>query len=254
MASYYFLITALPPLALGKKPEISFQELMEMLELNLTGADRKKVRTLLRPIDLYNIRALWLGFPLDERGNYTEKEVEEALLVKDPIPSYLVEYLDRYESTVDRLRYFSSLYASLFREEDLNGFLLKYYRLEREIRLVFTALRSKKMGRDLIRELQFEDPYDPFIADLLAQKDAADYTPPKEYEDLKTLFMENGKDPQKLNQAILKYRFEKIEEMEENQDFTIDRVLNYMARLLIVESLEALDPEKGMNAVEQLSQ
>ena len=254
MANYYFLITALPPLAIGKKPEISFSEMREMLDLNLTAADRKKIKTFLRPIDLYNIRALWMGFPLDERGNYTSKGLEEALLVRDWLPSYLAEYLDRYESTADRLRFFSSLYASLFREENLDGFLLKYYRFEREIRLVLTALRSKKTGRDLTRELQFEDPYDSFVADILSQKDAAEYTPPKEYEDLKTVFMENSGSPEKLNRAILKYRFEKIEEMEENQDFTIDRVLNYLARLFIVESLEALDPEKGMDAVERLSQ
>lgn len=78
--------------------------------------------------------------------------------------------------------------------------------------------------------------------------------PPKEYEDLKTLFMENSSSPQKLNEAILRYKFEKIEEMEENQDFTIDRILNYIARLLIVESLNQLDQEKGITAVEQLSQ
>jgi uncharacterized protein DUF2764 len=258
MANYYFLITALPPVSIGKKPEITFKGLMEMLALNLTPKDLQLVGLLLQPIDLYNMRALWLGFPLDDRGNYKAKELEEALLVKDMLPPYVIDYLERYESTNDRLRYFSSLYVSLFRDEQthLKGFLKKYYQLEREIRLVLTALRSKKTGRDLVRELQFEDPYEPFVSDILAQKDAADYIPPKEYEDLKTLFMENSSSPQKLNRAILQYRFEKIEEMEENQDFTIDRVLCYIARLLIVESLEQLDLEKetGTIALEQLSQ
>ncbi len=262
MTNYYFLITALPVISIGKKPEISFKELMEMLVLNLTSRDLQLVGLLLRPIDLYNIRALWLGFPLDDRGNYKAKELEEALLVKDMLPPYVIDYLDRYESTADRLRYFSSLYVSLFRDEQIhlpnrkNGFLLKYFQFERELRLVLTALRSKKSGRDIVRELQFEDPYDPFVSDILAQKDAAEYTPPKEYEDLKTLFMENSQSPQRLNRAILQYRFEKIEEMEENQDFTIDRVLSYIARLLIVESLDQLDQEKetGTLIVEQMSQ
>ncbi len=220
MASYYFLITALPSISIGKKPEITFKELMEMLVLNLTPRDLRLVGVLLRPIDLYNIRALWLGFPLDDRGNFKAKELEEALLVKDMLPPYVIDYLERYESTSDRLRYFSSLYVSLFRDEPpaLKGFLLKYYQFERELRLVLTALRAKKTGRDIVRELQFEDPYEPFISDILAQKDASDYTPPKEYEDLKILFVENSSQSQKLNRAILQYRFEKIEEMEENQD------------------------------------
>jgi len=180
MASYYYLITALPPISLGKKPEISFKELMDMLVLNLTRRDLHLVEILLRPIDLYNIHALWLGFPLDDRGNYKAKELEEALLIRDLLPPYVVDYLERYESTADRLRYFSSLYVSLFRDEqlELKGFLLKYFQFEREMRLVLTALRSKKTGRDLVRELQFEDPFEPFVAEILAQKDAADYTPP----------------------------------------------------------------------------
>lgn len=249
MANYYFLITAFPPLTLGIKPELSFKEVKEMLRLNLTAADFGKVRQLLRPIDFYNIRALWLGLPLDDRGNFDGKDLEEALLVREAIPLYLVDFLDRYESTQERLRYFSSLYASLYREET-EGFLQKYYQLERELRLILTALRAKISGKDLVRELQFEDPTDPLVADILAQKDAADYTPPRDFDDLKTLFMDNYSDPQKLNRAILQYKFGKIEEMEEAQDFSIDRVLAYLARLMIVESLSELNKEKG---IEQLS-
>lgn len=190
MANYYFLITALPPLTLGVKPEISFKEAKEMLALNLTPSDAHEVKRLLRPIDLYNIRALWLGLPLDERGNFEAKNLEEELLVQESLPPYLIDFLERYEATQDRLRYFSSLFVSFYRDElpKLKGFNLKYYKFERELRLVLTALRAKRQGRDIVRELQFEDPTDPFVADILAQKDAPEYTPPMEFEELKTLF------------------------------------------------------------------
>lgn len=258
MFGYYFLVAALPPISFGKPPEIHFKELLEWLASNLSAGDFRLLEKLLWPIDLYNIRALWLGQPLDDRGNYKAKglkDLEEALLVRDSLPQYISDYLDKYESPSDRLRYFSSLYASLYREEQphLKGFLLAYYQMEREIRLTLTALRCKKMGRDILRELQFEDPYDPFVASILAQKDALEYTPEKEYEDLKTLFMENSSEPGKLHRALLQYRFAKLEEMEENQDFTVDRILNYAARLLIAESLEPWDREKGTAALEQMS-
>jgi hypothetical protein len=116
------------------------------------------------------------------------------------------------------------------------------------------ALRAKRQKRELVRELQFEDPADPLIAQMLAQKDAPDYTPPQEYEELKNLFVDNVSEPLKLHRAISQYRFEQLEEMEENQDFGIDRILCYIARLMIVESLAYLDKEQGMIAVEQLSQ
>lgn len=227
-----------------------------MLALNLTAGDLHEVERLLRPIDLYNIRAFWLGLPLDERGNFTALNLEEELLVQDALPPYLIDYLSRYESTPDRLRYFSSLFASLYRDElpKLKGFNLKYYQFERELRLVLTALRAKRAGRDIIRELQFEDPTDPFVAQIIAQKEAADYTPPREYEELKNLFIDNVSDPLKLHRAILQYRFDKVEEIEENQQFSIDRILGYIVRLIIVESLTDLNKEQGMIAVEQMSQ
>ena len=253
MANYYFLVAAFPPLSPDAKPDLSFQEVRELFALNLTAADLGKVERLLRPIDLYNIRALWLGAPLDHKGNLSAKELEEELLVGDTLPGYLIEYLQKYESPSDRLRYFSSLFASLYREEGphLNGFLLVYYRFEREVRLVLTALRAKRSGQDLPRQLQFEDPTDPWIAEILAQKEAPDYTPPREFEDLKTLFVDNCSDPRKLHRAIVGYQFRKIEEMERPEDFGIDRVLAYLARLILVESVTGLDVEKGK---EQLSQ
>ncbi|HSX38808.1 MAG TPA: DUF2764 family protein [Chlamydiales bacterium] len=252
---YYFLLSALPPLSLQTEPEMTFLELKDFLSLNLNTADWKKFQVLLRPIDLYNIRALWLGQPLDERGVLNEKELEEALLVRDFLPAYFIDFLDRYETTEERLNAFPSLYAMLFRETDapLKGFLHRYHVFERERMLILTALRAKLTGKDLVRELQFEDPNDPFIAYLLSQKDAAEFTAPKEYEDLKVIFVKNVHNPEELNRAILEYRLRKIEDMEEEEPpFSIGRVLGYAARFLIVENWFRLDWEKGKLEVEKL--
>ena len=254
---YYFVLLALPPLSFRHKPEIAFNDLKDTLSLNLTPHDQERLESLLRTIDLYNIRAFWLGQPLDDRGNLGAKNLEEALLVRDRLPTYLVDYLERYESTHERLRNFPALIASQYREkgEQEKGFLGRYFQFERELLLILAALRSKQTRRDIVRELQFEDPMDPTVAYILAQKDAPDFTPPQEFEQLKILFVENTRDPEKLNRAILEYRFEKIEEMEqENTPFSMDQVLAYVAKFLIIESWFQRDLEKGRLAVEQLSQ
>lgn len=252
MTQYYFLAAALPSLSLKTAPEMSFKELCDLLSMNLTASDLKQFDLLLEPIDLYNIKALWMGLPMDDRGTMTGKKLEEALLVREDLPSYLSDFLDRYESVEERLRYFAALYAAMYRQE-AKGFIGKYYAFERHLRLVLTALRSKKMGRDLVKELQFEDPQDPFVAQILAQKDGLDYVPPAEYEEVKALFMEHSMDPRKLSEVFLKYRFEKIGEWEENESFTLDRILAYAARLLIVESILPPDQEKESIAIEELS-
>lgn len=255
--AYYFVCSAFPPLSLNTKPEMSFKEAREMLALNLSPGDLKQVDLLVRVIDLSNLRAFWLDLPAeewDDKGNYGPKELEEILLLSERLPPYLLDFLEKYESTADRLHYFPSLFASFYREEKVKGFLKKYFEQEREIRLVLTALRSQMFGSDLSRELQFEDPQDPFVAQILAQKGAEEYLPPSEYEELKTIFRDTLSHPQRLHQAVLEFRLEKIEELEEMAPFTMDQVLGYMARLNLVEEWHHLDPAEGKMILEHLSE
>lgn len=252
MVKYYFVVSALPHLTIAKAPEMSFKELRDLALMNLTAKDLAQFDLLLEQINLYNIKAFWLGLPLDERGTLSAKELEEALLVPGLLPSYISDFLERYESIEDRLAFFSSLYVSMYSQKR-EGFLAKYYALEREIALVLAALRAKKTGRDIVRELQFEDPYDPFVMQILAQKDAPDYVPPMEYEDLKALFVQNSGDPRKMYEKILKYRFEKVGELAENEHFTLDRILAYAARLLILEKIWEAPKISANIAIEEMS-
>ncbi len=222
------------------------------MEMNLTPRDLDIFHHLLEPIDLYNVKALWLGIPIDDRGTLASKELEEELLVRDALPAYLTDFLETYETVEDRLRYFSALYAGMYAQE-FSGFLGWYFAFERDVRLVLTALRAKATKRDIARELQFEDPSDPKVAQILSQKDVSEYTPPMEYEDLKVLFVENSQDPRKLAEALLKYRFDKVGEWEMQEHFTLDRILAYAARLLMIESIVKMSPEQTHAAMEELN-
>jgi hypothetical protein len=252
VARYYFVVLSLPPLTFGSRPEMSYKELKLTLDMNLTPRDAKRFQILMQPIDLYNIKALWQSLPLDDRGTIPTKELEEALLVRDNLPTYLLEFLEKYDTQEDRLRYFAYTYAAMLRRK-YPGFLGWYIQFEREVRLVLTALRSKKWKKDLLKELQFEDSKDPFVMQILAQKDAPDYDPPAEYQDLKELFLKHAHDPKELNLAILKYRFDKIGEIEGQEHFTLDRILAYTARLLVLEKMTNLESPKAKEMIENLS-
>lgn len=249
---YYFVLASLPPLTFGAVPDMSFKELRSLASENFSHSDFRAFEQLLGAIDLYNVKALWLGAPLDDRGTLSPKELEEALLIREGIPAFLIDFIERYESKEERLRNFSSLYASLY-NQIFSGFLGFYYTLEREARLVLTALRAKKSGHDIVKELRFEDPLDPFVAAILAQKDVSDYTPPPEYDDLKLLFVENGSDPSELMRAFTKYRFKKFEEYGETEMFSLDQILAYAARLLMIENWNAPDAGKVSATLEELS-
>ena len=182
--------------------------------------------------------------------------MEEELLVGGYLPQFILDFLTRYETLSDRLRYFSYLYAEFYRQaiEETQGFLKDYFQFEREVRLVLTALRAKENGRDLSREFQFEDLADPLVVLLLAQKDA-EARLPQEYEELKTAFLENRSQPRELQKAILEFRFSRIEEMEgrASMPFGMEQVLGYLARLGIVEEWESFDKNLGRAALEQIT-
>jgi hypothetical protein len=247
VANYYFLAASLPPLVLGEKPDLPFDHLISRLDINLEKKDVQKMLIFRRWIDLNNIRSLYLEDAVDPRGNLSEKELDQALLLQDDLPEYVFDFLGQFESVQEKLRFFPGLLAAYFREEiELSdGFLKKYLEFERSWRLVLMGIKAKELGRDLTEELQFEDLKDPLVMDLLSQKDSITYDPPPEFVSLKEKYLACGPDPLLQFKEISKWRFKQIEEMATQPLFSMDWILSYMAQLLIVEQWNELDSEKG---------
>jgi hypothetical protein len=255
MAKYYFIGTLLPSLSFDAPPEISFAELERLFRDNLTSKDLEKTLVIRRFYDILNLRALWLEEEFDPRGEFTALELSETLMSRAGLPDYVYEFVDRYPKKEDRIRHFPFLLAKFFQSADrLNDpFLRRYLNFERELRLVMTAFRAKKLGRDLSVELQYEDPEEDLIAQLLAQQEAKTYEPPEKYKDLKVLFDKYGDNPLALQKALDKYRFETIENFVDMADvFSIDRLLAYFLQFMIVEKWFELDKDKGMRIVDTI--
>ncbi len=254
MLGNYYIVTSLPSIAIGMPPEISFEEFDHLLVTHLSASDYAQAQAIRRYYDIQNIKSYWLKEPLDPRGNYNFNQLEEALLNKSDFPKYVYQFLDEHEGLEERLKYFPELVATYFREEinASSGFLKEYLELEREMRLVLTGFRAKKLGRDPAYELQFENPDDPVVAQILAQKNSLTYEPPTKFEELKPLFEEHYNDPLALHQALNEYKFEKVENMVGLEIFTLRRILAYMVQLILVEKWIELDKQKGMKVVESI--
>lgn len=250
--NYYFLASALPELQIGYPPDISFNTFRYILKVNLTPEDYSKTRIIRRYYDIQNIRTFWLKQELDPRGHFNENELEEALVTQTGFPDYVYDFFERYEPLEDRLHNFSALVGAYFQNEieSTDGFVKEYLTFEREWRLVLTGFRAKVLGRDLAKELQFEDPNDEIVAQIMAQKDAKSYEPPSRYSDLKGAFEQHRNSPLELHKALCEYRFQKVESMYGIDVFSISRILAYMSQLIIVEKWLELDKKKGLQVVE----
>jgi hypothetical protein len=251
LKNYYFLSTSLPGLSLTTPPEITYEDLNKLFDWNLSKKDKKQLEEFKKFIDLKNLRLFLLKKPFDPRGNLSLKEMEEAIEVENFFPRYLTDFLKTHESIEGKLKYFPYLYAKFF-QETKEGFNKEYFQFEKELRLVLTALRAKKLDRDLLFELQYEDSKDFFIADMLAQIPHSDYTPPQEYLKVKELFQEHAGDPKTLHEAFVKVRIQWIQHMMENKPFTMDFILGYFAQFLLVEDWHQLDRAKGKSILESI--
>ena len=232
-------------------PEISYKELQYLFDWNLSFRDKMKLQEFKRFIDLKNLRLFFLKRPLDPRGNLNHKEIEEAIEVGNFFPSYVLDFLKREESFDAKLKFFPYLFAKFFQEKR-EGFNEKCFQMEQELRLVLTALRAKKLDRDLLFELQYEDPTNFFIRDILSQNSQEEYVPPAEYSRVKELYENLVQDPKELYKAMLEFRVKRIEELVEDKPFTIDFLLGYFAHFLLVEDWNQLDSAKGKAVLESI--
>lgn len=259
MTEYFFLASLLPQLEIGHIPSLGYLELKELLSVNLRKRDLEVVKQFLRQIDYENIRAYWAGEPLDRRGNLTRDEIEQSLLdyswpEDEEFPYFFIDFLNKYHSNEERVAHFQILLSSYYEDmlENSSGFLKKYFELQKQWRLVIMGFRAKQLGRDLSIELQYEEISEPFIAQILAQKDAKEYEPPFEYKDLRPVFEAHRENPIELHKALYEYQFNHMIELWGGQLFTIDRILNYMARLILVERWNELDMQKGIEVIDQI--
>lgn len=255
MTEYYYLGTALPALRIGDSPEINFQEFQTLLQDNLTDADYKKTQHIRWLYDIYNIRAFWTEEPLDHWGNLDKNALEDALITREgPLPEFVFDYLQEYETLEERLKNFPSLFIRFFEKmaAKTSGFRQKYAIFERNLRLALTAFRARQLGRSLEKELQYENPEEEVVAQLLAQKDAKTFEPPIGFEDLKPILEDYYSSPMELQKALYEYRFNKLEEFVGLDSFSIDRILLYLVEYIMVDKWMQLDRKKGVEIVDTI--
>jgi len=252
---YYFILCSVPTLSLDFSPEINFDEFQKMLDLNIAERDKKKLYIFKQYIDIKNLRSFWSGREIDWRGNLHAKLIEEALLTEDFLPSFVFDFASAYEDTASRLKNFSYLPIKFLRdmEKQTTGFLKWFFSQERKISIVISALRSRRLSRDLAYEMQYEDREDFLVKSLIDQSQTDSFFFPKEFEEIKKIYEENFDKPLLLEQKLLQYKIKKIEQREELQPFfTIDHILAYMAKLMMVEDWYKLDENTSKTIVDSL--
>ncbi len=249
---HFFIYSSLPAIDFTCKPDISNDDFMSLLNLNLSKRQMKKVNTLKLWIDIYNVHASLLSDSFDDRGNFSKsflyKLLFEKEIIVEKVPDYILEFLYKYDNEEDRKKNIGWLISQYFKNEIKNssGFLKEFLTFEYRWRVLIAGYRCKKIGRDLIRELQFENMDDPIVEYVLAQSGgASSFVFPFEYKNLEISLIDAGPNPSKQYEALAKFRFDFYLKYILNYQFTFCAVTAFMMNLWILEEHYALKQDVG---------
>ena len=255
MSRYAFIDTLLPTLRVGQAPEIDSYELDFIMKLNLKKSDFEEISHIRRLVDIDNILALASGTQFLPGGNLNEGQLQEALISDGQLPSWIMSFLETYPQDQERVAHFPELYHTFFQKEKetTTGFLKTYFEFEWQWRLVMLSLRAKELGRDLAKELKYEDPEDDFVNELLSQREGKGFEAPLAMQPLQAIYKRKKDSPLDLLQAISEWRFETIDDLISWKVLSLEYILGYVAKLQIVEQWLFLDRLKGEEELKKLA-
>lgn len=246
MRNYYYLVISLPALEFTNKPQISFQELVQGFEINLSAHDLNCAKVLFLYFDLINVERTLEKEPLDIRGQLNSTDLLGALRFKDYFPDFVFDFFEKDQTDREKLANFSQLYSLFFaRYSQGSTPISSILKFERELRLFLTAFRAKKFGKDFSHEFRFEDADDQYVYSLLVQKESSKLVPPEQFEDLMDL-IESEDDAVKIRNIIEEFRFDYYQDLQQQNSFTIVWLLAYMMQLVIIEDFQQTDPNYGL--------
>ncbi|MCH1430446.1 MAG: DUF2764 family protein [Chlamydiales bacterium] len=251
MANYYFLSTLFPPLELGHTPQESFASLLPNVIEELNKEDRSYFELLRLYFDIQNLKAYMLQEPLNSFANLSTKEqIQENLEQESFYPNFVFEFFSTWDSDDKRLENYADLLRRFYSYADTTSsqFLSAFFEFERKWRIVMVGFRSKHIQADVQKQLQFEDPYETTVAQVLAQKDAKNFEPPTEFAGLKDLFERWKLSPKGLLKALEQYRLDHISNLAEGELFSFDAIAAYLIKLAIVEQWHQMEQSSQLGS------
>lgn len=256
---YYYLVAGLEDLAFDTgKGYTEMAEFREELKNNLHPSDYQLISLLFLPYDNNNLIAFSEGKTdvWDPFGSYSESDFEEQkrinnsiLREKNVLPDYMVELLAELgdnEEVIDRISAWKNLAEGYIRLvlNSGNRFLEEWIRFDRDLNNILALINSKDLNLDANRYIIGDDPFAKELIELF--NSGKDFAIPVEPEYAPMIFritVENEFLERERKIDLARWNF--IDSMTFFEYFTIDLILGYLIKLLIVLRWKRLDPETG---------
>ncbi|MFO7619663.1 MAG: DUF2764 family protein [Bacteroidales bacterium] len=263
---YYYLVAGFADLVFDSgKGYPDLAEFVEELKNNLHPSDYKIVSLLFLPYDNDNLIAFLEGKTdkWNPLGKYSASEFEEERKVlqsivseKDVIPPYMVAVLNQRtgeEQTIDRISTWKKLTEGYLEMALKSGskFLRKWVSFDRDIRNIFALINAKELHLNAARYIAGKDQ---FAQELVAVFNSGkDFVIPQEPEYAPAIFrIATESDFLERERKIDLERWNFVDTNTFFEYFTLDLILGYLIKYMIVLRWKQLEPETGKIMLQKL--
>lgn len=262
--NYYCLVAGLPDLVMeDRKLAFTSVALRDVLREDLHPQDYRLVSLFFLPYDHQNIinRLFNKDTSFDKRGVYAEEVIDEVtdkkafeLAEETGLFSYLNDFLsDFYEreekpARQDAERQLTSAYYQMLLGGS-NSFVNAFAQQELMVRNIIVALNGRKYDLEVEKDIIGDGD----VVDALKKSRARDFGLTTDVEMLDHLMqIHENPDPLDREMKLDLLRWQFLDEETFFNYFTIEKVLAFTLKLMIVERWFELDEEKGRELFKNL--
>lgn len=265
MGNYYCMMAGLPDIELADtQPGISFQELREQCEEQLSSRDAKLVGSYLYlRQDCVNLVRL-LKNPdaeIEWFGNYSLEQLRDLITSATELnfnvhryPAFMSIFAREYKYNRDVKGYFPEdeilyLFYQYAIDTCPNKFIREWNRLNLDITNILTAMLARKQGWNVADFIKGNGE----VQEMIRENKTKDFDLTHEFDYVKTLMnIVDEEDPVKKEKMIDAFKWVWLDEKTFFNPFSLEAVYAYICKLEMQYRWAKLDPETGKETFKQI--
>jgi hypothetical protein len=255
--NYYCLVAGLPDIVIDQnKLSFGVDEFKDELGESLHPADYALLELLFLPVDNQNLLNLLVKneAPFDKLGRYSQDELEENIKEPEGLLPYLIEFIEDFKSDTasnPNIRLDNRMAALYYEYVDANSneFLRKWFEFDRTLRNILAAYNCRKFELPVDNELIGEGD----IVDSLKKSRARDFGISSEVPVIeKVISILENKDLLEREKGLDLIRWNFLDDLNVFNYFTIEVILGFVIKLMIINRWLKLDANTGKELFEKL--
>ena len=265
MGNYYCMMAGLPDIELADtQPGISFQELREQCEEQLSSGDAKLVGSYLYlRQDCVNLVRL-LKAPdaqIDMYGNYSLEQLRDLITSATELnfnvhryPAFMSIFAREYKYNKDTAGYFpeDEILYQFYKyaiETCSNKFIREWNQLNLNITNILTAMLARKQGWNVADFIKGDGE----VQEMIRENKTKDFDLTHEFDYVKSLMsIVDEEDPVKKEKMIDAFKWMWLDEKTFFNPFSLEAVYAYICKLEMQYRWAKLDPESGKETFKQI--